>query len=438
MLYNSKLQIIACLLLLICSGGHAQSGVKIQPLPLANDTVSYTALGKLKRGELTISDTIDLDNRRCVLPEGIMLNFKGGVIRNGTLVGNKTRLKSSGVCFDRVRILGTWNVPVIKSTMFQDLSYENALKDVVALSDSTVKNKVFIGEGNYQVTAYTDGDACVSVGSNTAVFFDGLIELVPNAFKNYDIVLLTGENIILKGAGTIKGDKHLHAGQEGEWGMGVNIENAHNVSIVGLTIKDCWGDCVYVGAGSTNVRIEKCKLDHGRRQGISITSANGVIIKDCVITNVAGTSPEFAIDIEPNRNCVVDNVVIDKVTSQNCQGGFKATVYAENARVGTVVIRNCHVSSDEHFALRFVNCNKIVLEKCIILNTRKRRVLICAQVDTLSIKRNTFQFGGGIMDPIKNKAKNVLPDGDPGLISIIECENAVVQSNTELIIRIGE
>ncbi len=373
------------LLLFLCSCGKANSGVKVVRLPI--DTVSYKKLGQLRGVCLIIRDTINLGNKRCNLPDGIILNFKGGFLKNGTLVGSNTRLKSKGTCFDRVRVLGSWNVPVITTALFRDLSYDNALKDVVALSHSTVKNKIIIEPGDYSVTAYKNGDICIPINSNTDFILKGTIRLAPNDYRNYYIVQAQGKHITIRGNGTIIGDKHTHTGDSGEWGMGINLDHAHHVLINGLTIKDCWGDCIYVGSESSDVRIEKCMLDHGRRQGISITSADGVRIKDCTITNVGGTAPEYGIDVEPNADEAVDNVHIENLTIANCRGGILAWGKAPGARIGKIRIRNCVISGTSKMPISIIKCSSAKVEKCITSGFSWKEDINLVEVDN-PIKKN--------------------------------------------------
>ena len=385
--FKFQLYLFVCLLIFMCSCGQARSGVKAQPLPTAIDTVSYVVLGQPKEGNLTIKDTIDLENRKCVLPEEISLNFKGGLVKNGTLVGNNTKLRSSGACFDRVRIMGTWSVPVISTSLFCNLNYDNALKDVVALSNPAVKNKIIIGRGDYQVSAYKNGDVCLPVNSNTELVINGTIRLTPNNFTNYYILQAEGHDIKIKGKGTIIGDKHTHTGKKGEWGMGINLDHAHNVIIKGLNIKECWGDCIYVGSESSDVRIEDCLLDHGRRQGISITSADGVTIKNCSITNVGGTAPEYAIDVEPNKGETVDNVTIEEVKVKDCRGGFLVYGKAPNAHVGKVVINNCCIEGARKIPISIIKCLSARVEKCVTRGFSWREDINMVEVGS-AIKKN--------------------------------------------------
>ncbi len=361
-------------------------------LPMATDTVPYEVLGTEEGRKIFIKDTIDLNNCVCIIPENVSLVFRGGYLKNGTLVGNNTKLKSSSQCFSRIRIKGTWNVPVINADLFDDLSYDNALKDVMALSDSSIRNKIYIGEGKYQVTAYKNGDVCIPVSSNTEIQIDGDIWLTPNGYRNSYIIQATGSNIIIHGKGAIIGDKHTHTGTSGEWGMGIDVEDAHHVTIAGLTIKDCWGDCIYVGSNSTDIKIEKCKLDHGRRQGISVTSANGLLIRDCFITNVSGTAPEYAIDIEPNKNETVDNVQIENISVNNCNGGILVYGKASNAKIGKVLIKNCSIVGARKNPIFLVRCSTAKVEKCIMKHCLRKKPIITVEVGLATLHDNKTEL----------------------------------------------
>lgn len=379
--------LLSFLILLLSSCGNRSSSVWAEGLPEARDTISFKALGSFNGKTLIINDTIDLGNRKCIIPDGVALHFKGGAIKNGTLEGNKTKLKCTQGCFHRVRILGSWVIGTINTSFFSDLSYDNALKDVVVLSDSAIKNKIIIDKGEYQVTAYKNGDVCIPIYSNTEVVMNGTIKLVPNDFSNYYIIQAEGRNITIRGEGTIIGDKHTHTGKSGEWGMGINLDHAHNVTIKGLTVKDCWGDCIYVGNESSDVRIENCFLDHGRRQGVSITSADGVIIKNCKITNVFGTAPEYAIDVEPNQGETVNYVAIKNVEAINCRGGFLVYGKAPNANVGSVSITNSRVIRTTKTPISIQKCQDLFISDCSFKSYRQEDPVYYESVNKLSIRR---------------------------------------------------
>lgn len=357
-------------------------------VPSVSDTISFKALGKLNNSVIIINDTIDLQGKKCVVPSNITLFFKRGMIKNGVLEGNMTQLKSSNACFNKVRIQGTWDVPYISTTLFSDLDYDNSLKDVVALTHPSVKNRIEIGEGTYRVSALMNNDICIPINSNTELIINGSIVLSPNAYGSYQIIQASGQNINISGKGGIVGDKHTHTGKEGEWGMGIYLKDAHHTTISGINIRDCWGDCIYVGYNSTDILIKDCKLDHGRRQGISITSGTGIVIKDCVITNVRGTAPEYAIDIEPNKGGQVEDVLIDNVRSSKCMGGLMAGCYHSDARIGKVTILNCTISAEKDFAIKLDNCDTAIIKKNIVDQPNLKRVIVVKDVNNLVLTSN--------------------------------------------------
>ncbi len=133
-----------------------------------------------------------------------------------------------------------------------------------------------------------------------------------------------------------------------------------------ISIKDCWGDCIYIGGKSDSVIINNYRLDNGRRQGVSITSANIVKINYSVITNINCHAPETGLDIEPNEGQYVNNVMIDSVSIVNCVGGFLTYGYENKARVGTIIVNNCNIVGCKKIPLRFYGCKEVEMIKCSV------------------------------------------------------------------------
>ena len=388
----------------LCNAG-GTCELKVVP----KDTVSVSTLGRIEGNKILIVHDVDLKGTVCKLPKGITLVIKKGIIRNGTLIGNNTQIECKNNAFDKVTIQGTWNVPEISTKLFKDLSYENALKDVVALSSPKVMNSIIFEEGEYKVKANRGSATCISICGNTELTINGTIRLLPNDLESYNIIAVKGKNVRIGGKGAIIGDKHTHTGTEGEWGMGINLKGAVNTTISGLTIKDCWGDCIYVGGNSKNVLIEKCKLDHGRRQGISITKARSVTIRNCKITNVSGKNPQYAIDIEPNANDTVDNVIIEKVEVKNCEGGILATkgLKSEKTRIGNFEIRNCSLSAVNKYPIRLRRSQSALVEKCIVNGSNARAAMYLDDVQKVVIKNNIINITKEILSTVKNSAKTL-------------------------------
>ena len=330
---------------------------------------------------------IDLKGLTYRISEGVTIRQKGGVIKNGTLIGNNTKIISKTVIFDKVSIQGTWVVENISTNLFKDLTYINSLRDVMALVNPNIKNSVRIEKGNYFIKLSNNNKTGITVPSKTNLIIDGNIKLVPNNLENYIIVDAKGNEITISGKGSIIGDKENHTGSTGEWGMGIFV-NGKNIHIRSITIKDCWGDCIYVGNKSKNVYIDNCLMDNGRRQGISITCARNVYVMNCVIRNVHGTAPQYAIDIEPNQGDTVVNVFIQNIQIQNCVGGITAYGGAKNAYLSGLFIYDCTVDEKvKHNSFQFYKLDKMVLKNCTAKNDKRK--IIFDHINNLETRRNT-------------------------------------------------
>lgn len=380
---------VAFLLLstVIQSCGVCRNDYKIESV-----TVPYHNLGTINDTAVTISKNVDLNGGVCELPQGITLIFKGGLIKNGTLEGNGNRIiYDKEPVFDHVTIKGEWVVPWITTKMFAKLDDDNAIKNVFALANSKINNKIIVEKGNYQVSVSKEKQACITLSDNLELRLNGNIIIKPNAFESYDIIRVTGKNVSISGSGSLRGDRDTHLGSVGEWGMGIDIKNATDVTIKGLTITECWGDCIYIGQDSKNITLENCKLDRGRRQGVSVTDADGVVIRNCVISNVQGTNPQYAIDIEPNSGCKVDNVYIDCVTIQDCVGGVivtKGSDRNDSKKIGDVKINNCNVNVLTKYPIRVKDCEKIIVTNCSIITNSTKNIICVSGVSQVVIKNN--------------------------------------------------
>lgn len=108
----------------------------------------------------------------------------------------------------------------------------------------------------------------------------------------------------------------------GEWRNSITLRSVDGFALKNLTIESSGGDGIYIGrssntAGSKNVLIEDVTcLDH-YRQGISVISVDGLMIRNCVFNSTEGTAPAAGIDFEPNKadewlaNCVIEDSVFD-------------------------------------------------------------------------------------------------------------------------------
>ena len=274
----------------------------------------------------------------------------------------------------------------------QGKTYTVSNGDVTLFDGREIKNgTLVISKGNYLLRVEKEGEACLKIGDNMELVIDGTLQLAPNDFKSCDMIRVVGSNVKIHGKGSITGDKLAHLGSEGEWGMGIRLNGSNNLTVSGLTIADCWGDCIYIGGDSKNIEISNCVLRGSRRQGISITKADGVTISDCRIANISGTNPQYAIDVEPNKRCTVDNVLIKNVTVTGCEGGFRAIIGKKgvgNAQIGKVEIRDCRVMAKSRHTIHFAGCEQAVVEDCVIETRKGEKPILSRKVDSLTEKNN--------------------------------------------------
>lgn len=352
----------------------------------------------------TLLVDINLDGKSYLIPEGVTIVQKKGVIKNGVLIGNGTIIKANNAIFDNVTIKGSWNVNKISTSLFKDLSYKNALRDVMALTSPNVHNDVIIEDGRYVFDAEKSNATLINLCTNTNLTFNGIIETVPNSFKSYNILRIEGNNIKVSGTGTIKGDKNCHIGNEGEWGMGIYISKTSNCKVTGLTVRDCWGDCIYVGNGSNNIILSNLTLINGRRQGISITGGEYIKVANTTITDVSGTSPGYAIDIEPNKQNHIRNVIIENVTTKNCDGGFVVSViHPDEASVNGVTFNKCKVESvQDRYPLVLNKCKNIIVKRSIFGSCSHSYSCAISRVEGVELIDNTIYTKDVVINDISN------------------------------------
>jgi len=166
-----------------------------------------------------------------------------------------------------------------------------------------------------------------------------------------------------------------------EWRHVLNFHGCSNVTVLGLTLADSGGDGIYLGAGrdgqtNRDVVIRDVVCDRNYRQGISVITAENLLIENCVLKNTKGTPPAAGIDFEPNRpserlvNCVMRKCTIED------NHGYAIHIYARpldgtstpmsiriedcvtrgtNARSASVVT-SCGEAGPVQGLVEFVNC----------------------------------------------------------------------------------
>jgi hypothetical protein len=106
-----------------------------------------------------------------------------------------------------------------------------------------------------------------------------------------------------------------------EWRHAFRLHGCTGIALYGVTAESSGGDGVYLGSDggqrfNENVILKDLVLRDHYRQGISVVSAQDLLIENVLMTRTEGTAPSAGIDFEPNgpderlvrctlRNCVI-------------------------------------------------------------------------------------------------------------------------------------
>jgi hypothetical protein len=199
-----------------------------------------------------------------------------------------------------------------------------------AALDAGAGRTVVVPRGTYLVLAdgHRDGGRGGLVprsGTRLVLAPDAVLKAKPTRSSDYIVVRLEGvSHVVIKG-GTIQGDRDTHLGRDGEWGFGVGIFGASDVLLEDLTVRDCWGDGVFIEEGQPGfsvmprrITLRRVRATNNRRQGLSILGVEGLTVVDSIFERTAGTPPSAGVDIEPDgaghrvsnvtfRNCIFRN-----------------------------------------------------------------------------------------------------------------------------------
>jgi len=144
--------------------------------------------------------------------------------------------------------------------------------------------------------------------------------------------------------------------EKAEWRMGLSFVGCRKIHVEGLRIESTGGDGIYIGATGENrwcedvvIRNVTCFDNH--RQGISLISAQNLLIENCVLSGTWGTPPSAGIDLEPNEheerlvNCVIRNCIMEN------NAGPGILVYlaglSRRSQPVSIVFENCLVRMTE-------------------------------------------------------------------------------------------
>ena len=312
-----------------------------------------------------INSRIDFQQATLVIPQGSTLRFgRKAYLFNGSLTGNKTKLRRLRKSSIGIILNGTWQISEIKDSFFDwtVLTDNQILDNVSILQSENVDNVVYLSKPQYNIILTANHKYGLVLKSNTRLSISSHIKIQGNNLPHYAIVYISeANNIIIKG-GQLEGDVGGHTYREGnssQWGFGLAIITSSNITVSGVHISKCIGDGIYIGGGKgvigefTNacksIIIQDVVSEDNRRQGISITYADNVIVKNSIFKDTGKTEfvrPGCGMDIEPNIGQSVRNVIVD-----NCK--FLNNDKVLNVSIGGYQVEGNRCNVEQ---IRFVNC----------------------------------------------------------------------------------
>jgi len=213
-----------------------------------------------------------------------------------------------------------------------------------------------IPAGNYNVSP-------ISFPTNSYVIVDPNVTVTATSGYGTSAHMLNvnAQNVTIIGAGATTSVFHMLKAQytSGEWRHCLDIENASNVTISGISCNDSGGDGLYVRA-SSNVTVQDSIFNNNRRQGSSITGqVNHIYFLRDHFTNTIGTAPQSGIDIEPNApgDYLLDVRITDCYTDGNAGDGILITLWLMSSAsqpVNVTVLRN-HSTGNQRYGYVGIN-----------------------------------------------------------------------------------
>ena len=205
----------------------------------------------------------------------------------------------------------------------------------------------------------------LKLASNQEIVFEKgtVIMAKKGEFKGRGDCLFSGtnlENITLTGYDATfrmrKKDYQSDAYEKAEWRMGLGLWSCTNIKIYGLTLAESGGDGIYLGVSGDqkfckDIHIKDIVCDSNHRQGISVISAENLLIEKSIMKNTSGTAPRAGIDLEPNhstaklKNCIIRDCIMEN-----------------NEGPGILVYLNPLSADSEDISILFENC-KVTSEK---------------------------------------------------------------------------
>lgn len=137
---------------------------------------------------------------------------------------------------------------------------------------------------------------------------------------------------------------------------GLQFIGCRNVEVDGLSIEETGGDGVYL-RNVSGATLRRTRVRGGYRNGVSVISAQHLLLEDLEIDDVNGTSPRSGVDIEPNQPTdTLQNITLRRVAVSRVGGcGIEIKhAFAHNASDPvpvSILVDSCSVTGADRAGL---------------------------------------------------------------------------------------
>ena len=338
----------------------------------------FNSAGKIYK----ITQDIDLGHGVLTIPSGSTLDFQGGRLQNGILIGNHTCISAStSVIFHAITVDGTFACANVYLSWFE-LSEEDCLQQLlncVKLSNGEIFTTVHL---NAEISLkITDSIPHIPVYSHTKITGGIIHQITDNLPSTYAIFETSKENDgVLFDNITIYGDgltNNNNSDVDIQFGHGIRINGGKNITINNCYITECFGDGINIQVGSAgvddqfpeNIKINNCTCNYNRRLGIAVEGGRNIIISNSICKDNGKINnlvfPGSGIDIEPwHKDNYVENLVISGCDLRGNRAWSLAD-YAGTEGCSDIIISGSILNS---IMVRNQNSHNTVFNGCNILD----------------------------------------------------------------------
>ena len=230
-----------------------------------------------------------------------------------------------------------WNLNGTKPNLFPTDSKFKKSKDHTDIVQKIINENKVVVLPDFRLFINSKG---LKIGSNKTIVFQKNSSIsfigVANGRLSDVVKIYDAENVNLVNPVVIGSRYSKTKTQTGQWSAGICILNSKDVKITNANISSTFGDGIFIGSEnggySENVSIEGGYINKARRNGISVTSAKKVLLKDVLISNTYGHDPESGIDLEPSwEKDILNDITLQNIyTFHNNAAGISINLNAFN------------------------------------------------------------------------------------------------------------